>query len=113
MTHFDKLLTACVTCVELDGCETRELCAQMRTGGLANARWARYHDTTEVVHAIFAGLLEVSFHTTRPITGNQLKAQCVIRWRNIPIVEPLLELLNLPLVTTDLFQSLWSIAISP
>lgn len=66
MTYFDKLFTACVTRVELNGCETRKLCTQVCTGCLANARWACDHDAAEIVHAIFAGLLKISFQTVRP-----------------------------------------------
>ena len=85
----------------------------MRTSGLANAWWARDHNTTEVVHAILARFFEIGFQTVRPRKSYQLKALCVIRWRNKPIIEPLLESLDLPLVTTDLFHGLWGIPIGP
>lgn len=63
MAHLDELLTPCITCVEFDRREARELCTQMCTSGLAYAWWARDHNATEVVHAILAGFLEIGFQT--------------------------------------------------
>lgn len=116
MTHFDKLFTASVTCIELNRCEPRELCTQVCTTCLANARWACDHHAAKVVHTIFTRLLEVGFQAARPGGRTSVSWLCRMGMKDVeksPVVEPLLKLLDLPLVTANLFECLRGISIGP
>ena len=114
MTYFDKLFTASVTCIELNRCEPREFCAHMCTSCLADTRRARDHHAAKVVHTIFAWLLKISFQTVRPRCMSSVDSvEFHERHVNSPVVEPLLELLDLPFVAANLFECLRSISIGP
>lgn len=66
-TNFYQFLASRVAGVHLDRGKPGELCAQVSTGGLANARRASDQHGSIYVRAILSGLLEAGFQAIGPV----------------------------------------------
>lgn len=95
MTHLNELLAPRVACVELYRSEPFELCNQVCTCRLSDARRTGNQDSTRGAHTVLSGFLEARFETARPI------------------VQPQPQFLDLTLVPAHLFECAWGVAVRP
>ena len=94
-TDLYQLLTSCVTGIHLDRSKSGKLRAQMGTGRLADSWRSSDHHGSVYVCAVLSRLLEAGLEAARPIS------------------QPLLEFLDLTLVTAHLLERFGCISNSP